>query len=277
MILTANIPKKSGNKGPILLGSYIPLKNYFGAELAVRLAELIKPSYPDFPVTNFVSAVEKNVGPLELKARVRLIAEELHRSLPLGYPDQVEILLKILGPENESDQGMFTEGYFLMPVANFVEIYGLEHFRTSMDALYEITKRHTAEYAIRPYLYRYPEACVETLKAWSYNPNFHVRRLVSEGTRPRLPWARKMEVLGGDPFCNLTLLEPLLDDYSGYVRRSVANHLNDLTKDHKWVTIKWIADKLCNGREHGPSMVRHALRSLVKSGDPDALAMVKDL
>lgn len=259
------------------MGSYVPLKNYFGGELAVRLAELISPFYPDFPATNFINAVEKNVGPLELKARVQLIAEELHRTLPLGYPDQIEILLKILGPENESEQGMFTEGYFLMPVANFVERYGVEHFQISMDGLYEITKRHTAEYAIRPYLHCYPEDCLEILKTWSCDPNFHVRRLVSEGTRPRLPWAKRMNVLGGDPLRNLVLLEPLLDDCSVYVRRSVANHLNDLTKDHKWVTIKWIADKLCRGWEHGPSMARHALRSLAKSGDPDALAIIKGL
>lgn len=259
------------------MGSFVPLKNYFGEGLAVRLAELIKLYYPEFPASNFVNAIEMNVGPLELKARVRLIAEELHRALPLGYPDQVEILLKILGPENESEQGIFTKGYFLMPVANFVERYGLEHFRISMDALYEITKRHTAEYAIRPYLHCYPEECIETLKNWSYDPNFHVRRLVSEGTRPRLPWAKRMNVLGGDPLRNLVLLEPLLDDSSSYVRRSVANHLNDLTKDHKRVTIEWIADKLCRGWKHSPSMVRHALRSLVKSGDPDALAIMKEL
>ncbi|CAM5796693.1 putative protein YhaZ [Brevibacillus borstelensis] len=140
-----------------------------------------------------------------------------------------------------------------------------------MDALYEITKRHTAEYAIRPYLYCYPEKCMETLKTWSYDPNFHVRRLVSEETRPRLPWAKRMNALGGEPLRNLDLLEPLLNDGLGYVRRSVANHVNDLTKDYKRVTITWIADKLCRGWEHGPSVVRHALRSQVKSGDPDAL------
>ncbi|UUZ81720.1 DNA alkylation repair protein [Paenibacillus sp. P26] len=259
------------------MGSYQPLKNYFGEELARRLAELIKPIYPDFPGAHFVNELKKNVGPLELKARVRLMAEELHRTLPFGYPDQIAVLLKILGPENENEHGIFTEGYFLMPVANFVERYGVEHFRISMDALYEITKRHTSEYAIRPYLLYYPEECMETLITWSYDSNFHVRRLVSEGTRPRLPWAKRINVLGGDPLRNLALLEPLLDDNSGYVRRSVANHLNDLTKDHKQVTIKWMADKLSRGWKHGPKMVRHALRSLAKSGDPDALAMMKEL
>ncbi len=259
------------------MGTYVPLKNYFGEELAMRLAGSIKPRYPDFPATDFIAAVKTYAGPLELKARVRLIAEELYRALPLGYPEQVEILLNILGPENESEQGMFTEGYFLMPVAYFVERYGLEHFPVSMNALYEITKRHTAEYAIRPYLHRYPAGCMEILKVWSHDPNSHVRRLVSEGTRPRLPWAKRIDALGGDPLRNLALLEPFLNDSSGYVRRSAANHLNDLTKDHKRATIEWITGKLDSGWAYGPSMVRHALRSLVKSGDPDALSIIEEL
>ncbi|MEK4249505.1 DNA alkylation repair protein [Paenibacillus sp. FSL W7-1287] len=257
--------------------SYTPLKNYFGKELAVRLAELIKPFYPSFQVSSFVNAVEQNVNELELKARVQRIADELNRNLPLEYSDQLAVLLNIVGPENEYEQGMFTEGYFLMPVANFVERYGLQQFQISMNALYEITKRHTSEYAIRPYLHHYLEDCIKTLTVWSYDSNAHVRRLVSEGTRPRLPWAKRISALGGDPMRNLALLEPLLDDSSSYVRRSVANHLNDLTKDYKQVTIKWIDDKRSIGWDHAPSMVRHALRSLVKSGDQEALAIVKGL
>ncbi|WP_282942855.1 DNA alkylation repair protein [Paenibacillus sp. RC67] len=259
------------------MGAHVPLKNYFGEELAVRLANSIKPYYPSFPVDSFVHTVAEQTEPLELKARVRLIAGELHRTLPLDYPDQMGILLNILGPENEREQGMFTEGYFLMPIAYFVEQYGLNHFRISMDALYEITKRHTSEYAIRPYLLHHSAECLETLSTWAFDPNSHVRRLVSEGTRPRLPWAKRIEVLNGDPLQNLALLEPLLDDRSDYVRKSVANHLNDLTKDYKQITIHWMANKLSDGWEHGSSVVRHALRSLIKSGDPDALAMLNEL
>lgn len=259
------------------MGSYMPLKFYFGRELALQLAELIRPVYPDFAAARFVRAVEQGVEPLELKARVRLIADELHRAIPLAYPDQIAVLMRILGPENESEHGMFSEGYFLMPVADFVERYGLQHFRVSMDALYEITKRHTAEYAIRPYLLHYPEACLEMLKNWSLDSNFHVRRLVSEGTRPRLPWAKRMDALGGDPLRNLALLEPLRDDASAYVRRSVANHLNDLTKEHRQVTLRWIAEKLSAGWAHGPGVVRRALRALAKRKDPEALAILRDL
>lgn len=110
-----------------MMSSYIPLKNYFGKELAQQLSDLIKTVYPSFPSFQFIRAVELQVKPLELKARVRVVADELHRAIPLDYPEQIKILLQILGPENEREQGMFTEGYFLMPVAHFVERYGLEH------------------------------------------------------------------------------------------------------------------------------------------------------
>lgn len=259
------------------MGTYMPLKDYFGKELALRLADLIKPVYPDFPSDRFVHAVERQAKPLELKGRVRLIADELHRAIPLDYPDQIAVLMHVLGPENEAERGMFSEGYFLMPIADFVERYGLGHFRISMDALYEITKRHTSEYAIRPYLRHYPDACMEMLNIWSRDANLHVRRLVSEGTRPRLPWAKRMDALMGDPLRNLALLEPLRDDASAYVRRSVANHLNDLTKDYRQATLQWIAEKLQAGWAHGPATVRRALRTLVKRKDPDALAIIGDL
>lgn len=118
---------------------------------------------------------------------------------------------------------------------------------------------------------------MDILKKWSADSSFHVRRLVSEGTRPRLPWAKRIDVLKGDPLQNLALLEPLLDDSSTYVRRSVANHLNDLTKDHRQVTIQWMTEKLHAGLICRPDMVRHALRTLTKLKDREALAILKDL
>ncbi len=156
------------------------LKEYFGVELAERLSELILPHYREFSSDSFVAAVANQVEPLELKGRVAVITDELKRSLPSEYPMSLSILLNILGPENETEEGMFTNGYFLMPVAHFVEKYGLNYFNLSMDALYEITKRHTAEYAIRPYLSGDLDSCLKILSCWSQDDNFHVRRLVSK-------------------------------------------------------------------------------------------------
>lgn len=254
-----------------------PLKLYFGAELAQRLSDLIKPHYADFPVRSFVDSVAGLVGPLELKGRVAAIADGLKQALPDGYTESVAILMRILGPENETDEGMFTNGYFLMPVAYFVEKYGLDHFQLSMRALSEITKRHTAEYAIRPYLDVYLEESIGQLGSWSQDANFHVRRLVSEGTRPRLPWAKRIGTLRGDPACNLALLEPLLHDPAPYVRKSVANHLNDLTKDYKDVVLEWLRKHQAAGGDSYRWVVRHSLRSLVKSEDRDALRLLNEL
>lgn len=253
----------------------IALKHYFGLELAERLAGLITPHYPDFPAAHFIAAVDDKTGPLELKGRVSVIAEQLQRDLPSSYPESVRILLKIVGPENETEQGMFTNGYFLMPIAYFVEQYGLEHFDISMNALYEITKRHTAEYAIRPFLERYPDDSMKLLNNWQHDPNLHVRRLVSEGPRPRLPWAKRITPIKGNPAHNLALLELLLDDPSLYVRKSVANHVNDLTKDYKDVTLEWLRDRIEQGGIHMSWVAHHGLRSLVKSKDRKANKLLK--
>jgi len=258
------------------MGEYKALKLYFDGELAHRLSGLIKPLYPDFPSESFISGVESRIGPLELKARVRVIAEQLRQALPPSYPDALAVLLGILGPENDTEQGMFNNGYFLMPVAYFVEAYGLQHFELSMNALYEITKRHTSEYAIRPYIERYTDDGLNVLKQWTSDPNAHVRRLVSEGTRPRLPWAKRIGLIRGDIATHFALLEPLLDDDSLYVRKSVANHLNDLTKVDKQVTLDWISHRVQMGAAN-PWIVKHALRSAVKTGDEAANRLLNKL
>lgn len=259
------------------MSTTVQLKHYFAGELAVRLSKLISPHYPDFPTEIFVGSVRNMVEPLELKDRVAVIADQLRQALPSDYSVALSILLNIVGPENETEEGMFNNGYFLMPVAYFVEKYGLEHFDISMHAIYEITKRHTSEYAIRPYLEVHLEDTLDQLSQWSRDANSHVRRLVSEGTRPRLPWAKRIQVIKGDPANNLALLEPLWEDPSFYVRKSVANHLNDLTKDYKEITLNWLNDRLKYEGKHRTWMIRHSLRSLTKSGDPAAIALLEKL
>lgn len=252
------------------------LKHYFGVELAHHLSSLIKPHFPDFPSDSFVQSVANQIEPFELKGRVAVISDELRNALPTDYSEALNILLKILGPENQTEQGMFTNGYFLMPVAFFVEKYGLEHFEISLHALFEITKRHTSEYAIRPYLECYPDECLKYFNNWLHDTNPHVRRLVSEGTRPRLPWAKRMKAIKGNPANNLELLTPLLKDSSSYVRKSVANHLNDLTKDYRDSTLDWLRN--LNLKDDGINwVIRHGLRSLARSGDPEALDLLEVL
>jgi 3-methyladenine DNA glycosylase AlkC len=172
---------------------------------------------------------------------VAAIAEELAAHLPSGYPRALDILRDILGPENPNETGTFSEFYWLMPVARFVEVYGLAHPQSSLDALEEITRRHTGEYAVRPYIEQHYELTLERLHDWARSSSSHVRRLASEGTRTRLPWARRLQRFMLDPEPVLALLEPLRADPSAYVRKSVHNNLHDIAEDHPQRVLKLCA------------------------------------
>jgi 3-methyladenine DNA glycosylase AlkC len=259
------------------MSDYVALKLYFNDELASRLSNLIQHHYKDFPSELFISRVKTGVDGKELKARVEVITDELYKHLPTDYPEAINILLKILGPENNGVEGMFTKGYFLMPVAKFVEKYGHGHFDLSIEALYEITKRHTSEYAIRPYLNLDPDGCLKYFEKWLADANPHVRRLVSEGTRPRLPWAKKIGPIQNDPVNNLCLLKPIMNDPSLYVQKSVANHINDLTKDFPSVVIAWLEVCLENPHNVNGKVVKHGLRTLLKKENAEANRLVMSL
>ncbi|MUK90315.1 hypothetical protein GMD78_18235 [Ornithinibacillus sp. L9] len=256
------------------MSEYVPLKYYFDAQLAKRLSSLIEAHDSTFPSDSFIHHVSKRVENKELKARVEVIADELHSHLPLDYEQALLILLNILGPENDTEEGMFTNGYFLMPVATFVEKYGQDHFDTSMNAMYEITKRHTSEYAIRPYLARDINRCLAYFQEWKSDSNSHVRRLVSEGTRPRLPWAKKIEPIKNDPRQNLTLIKGLINDPSPYVQKSVANHINDLTKDYSMIVLSWLSEYMDQNNNINSKVIKHGLRTLLKQKDSKAEELV---
>jgi 3-methyladenine DNA glycosylase AlkC len=259
------------------MGETQPFKNYYGPALAQLLSEKLMAQDRAFKGESFYEYVTARCEPLELKGRVKLIRDGLHAHLPMPYPAQIEMLLSILGEElNPAHEhgGMFNEGYWVMPIAAFVQEYGLEHFDESVRALYEITKRFSSEEAIRPYLVRYTDRLMPTLYQWTTDPSMHVRRLVSEGTRPRLPWAMQLKMFIDDPTPLFGLLERLKDDPASYVRRSVANNLNDIAKDHPaWVvqTLTGWHDGASEGTRY---IIRHALRHLVKQGNRDALALL---
>jgi 3-methyladenine DNA glycosylase AlkC len=251
-----------------------PFKASVGSALVEELARRLLAIHPAFPATQFIAEVVPQLEPLELKGRVAAIAAGLRRHLPPDYPTTVRLLLALLGPPLAEAEGMFGDGWLLWPVAAFVEHYGLEHFDESLEAMHAITQRHTAEFAIRPFLLRYPAQTLEALERWASDPSFHVRRLVSEGTRPRLPWAMRLPAFLDNPARVLALLERLKDDPSPYVRKSVANNLNDIAKDHPELVLATLARW-----QHGASperqwVIRHALRTLVKQGHPEALRLL---
>lgn len=253
-----------------------PLKTFFSEKLVKRLASDLVRAYPQFPTRAFVRDACRGLETLELLDRGRHISRVLAEHLPPSYPEAIEILLASLGPKFESDEllGAGMAPFFYLPHTLFVAERGLEHFDLSMRAQYELTKRFTAESSIRPYIERDPERVMRYLHRWAKDPNAHVRRLVSEGTRLRLPWARRVAWLDKNPDRVLALLELLKDDPSTMVRRSVANNLNDMGKVHPRLLVEtakaWLADASPERRK----LVEHALRSAIKRGNADALAVL---
>jgi 3-methyladenine DNA glycosylase AlkC len=164
--------------------------------------------------------------------------------------------------------------FFYLPHTLFVAEHGLEHFDLSMRAQYELTKRFSAESSIRPFIAKDPEGALAWLDRWSGDANPHVRRLVSEGTRLRLPWAARVAWLDEHPDRVLSLLERLKDDPASLVRRSVANNLNDLGKVRPRLLIATCRSWLRDATPERRALVEHALRSAVKRGAPDALRLL---
>jgi 3-methyladenine DNA glycosylase AlkC len=164
-------------------------------------------------------------------------------------------------------------GWVVWPLGEFVARRGLDHPQRALAALHAMTQRFSAEFAIRPFIERHPALVFDTLHRWTRDPSPHVRRLVSEGSRPRLPWGLQLRQLVADPSPTLPLLEALQDDPSEYVRRSVANHLNDIAKDHPGRVADWLEQHLPGAGRERRALLRHASRSLIKRGDPRVLAL----
>jgi 3-methyladenine DNA glycosylase AlkC len=248
-----------------------PLKLFFSEEVVRSIAGEFKGVYPAFRERAFVTACMTGLEDLELSARASHIAEVMYKHLPRPFAAAAGILVASLGPEipPTGENGLAPLRYW--PHVVFVQKYGLDDFETAMHAQYELTKRFSAEGSVRAFLVKYPAETYARLTAWAKDPNAHVRRLVSEGTRPRLPWAPRLRAFQQDPRPVLALLELLKDDPERYVQRSVANNLNDIAKDHPDLIADicrtWLADA-SPGRRW---IVKHALRSLVKNGHRGAL------
>ena len=177
------------------------LKTFFSPALVRRLAHSIASVCPSFPSRSFVRRASQGLAELELLERGRHITAALHASLPSSYPEAIEILLRSLGPEHAAEElvGAGMEPFFYLPHTLYVAEHGLEHFELSMRAQYELTKRFTAEGSIRAYIARDPQRTFRTLRSWAEDADAHVRRLVSEGTRLRLPWAVRVPWLDANP------------------------------------------------------------------------------
>ncbi len=208
---------------------------------------------------------------LELKARVRLISSALKNHLNHPYPKAIELLLKL------SRTGKLTQ-FQLWPIAEYIRNYGLEYFDLSFQAMQEITELFTAEFAVRPFLIQDRERGFQILEQCAHHKNVHIRRWASEGSRPYLPWGEKIRQSVLDPSLNLKILEKLRFDPELYVRKSVANHLNDIAKDHPNLVIqtlkKWQKETPDNYKKEFQFILARALRTLIKNRNSQALQLM---
>lgn len=251
------------------------LKRHFDGDCVRRICAIVGDRAGGLDVEDFCAAVERQIPDLELKDRVRVIARELYERLPGDYVEKLDIIVASLGPELREDQGMFTESWYLMPVAQLVEDYGGNHPEQSLAAIEQITRRHTGEFAIRPFLDRWHDLTMAHVKRWSTSESHNVRRLASEGIRSRLPWAGRFAPFIADPQPIVDVITVLIDDPSAYVRTSVANNLNDISKDHPEYAVEtarqWLA---ISNSSRTRWIVEKGLRTLIKTGHPEALAVI---
>jgi 3-methyladenine DNA glycosylase AlkC len=259
-----------------------PFKNFFNPALIGGMADHLARQWPDFDRAAFVADGCKGLETRELKDRAIWIADALGRHLPQDFTEACGILLAALHPAEEQDLGELdagitddgVKGWAVMPMTIHIAERGAGHLDIALGALKEMTKRSSSEFAIRRFLADEPDRTLKALADWVHHGNHHVRRLVSEGTRPRLPWASRLTGFVRDPSPVLALLESLKDDSSEYVRRSVANNLNDIAKDHPYLVVDVARRWMKGASPQRKQLVRHACRSLVKAGNRECLRVL---
>ncbi|MDP4506135.1 hypothetical protein [Nonomuraea turcica] len=243
-----------------------PLKDMINARSVSVLADGLAAAWASFPRDRFVGRALDGLDGLELKDRVRHVAAALANALPLPYPQAAEI---VRGCASRAVLDMWS-GW---PATDHTAVQGLDHLDAAMGTLAALTPYSSGEFAVRPFLELYRDDALKIMHAWAESPDEHLRRLASEGSRPRLPWATRVGWLMA-PGPTLPLLDRLRDDPSEYVRRSVANHVNDLAKDHPEEALALLARWRADGGSHVEKVLRHAVRGLLRAGHPEALALV---
>lgn len=251
-------------------------------DTAIRcLAHNLALAWPEFDAVQFRRTARKDLDSLSIMQRGLHLARALRQHLPPRYEDAVSVLLHSLPPADATTADRGLGVFFFLPHVSFIALYGLdpEHnagvdpFPVSMFAQYELTRRFTAEFSIRPFLIRWPERTLGQLLEWTRDPDPHVRRLCSEGSRPRLPWAQRIPAFVENPRPTLPILEALKDDPSLYVRRSVANHVGDIAKDHPALAFELCERWLDGASPERKWLIRHAVRHPAKHGNASALRL----
>lgn len=251
-------------------------KDVFNENSVKKIGDRVKEVYLQFDSDAFLRSATENFKNEELKERSLSITKAMKKHLPDDLQKAWKILHEAMDKSICYDNYSWTNGldsFILMPFWTFYSAYLLDNFDLSMKALYKLTKLFTSEDAIRPFIVAYPDEIISVLEKWAEDEDENVRRLVSEWTRPLLPWAQKLPEFVKNPEKVLNLLSKLVHDESLYVRRSVANNLNDIAKDNPEDVIKFLKAHKKDTPEFD-WLKKHALRTLIKKWDPDALALV---
>ncbi|MDQ7747237.1 DNA alkylation repair protein [Hydrogenophaga pseudoflava] len=265
-----------------------PFKNLISTRTVNTAGRHLQRVWPRFNRAAFERQAASGLDALEFKARAMQLADALEATLPDRFAHAADLIEASLAPPTALDadgepvglanneHGGADEaglrGWVVWSLAEFVARRGMDDLPRALACLHALTQRFSAEFAIRPFIQRHPNAVFATLAQWVHDPSAHVRRLVSEGSRPRLPWGLRLQALVADPSPSLPLLRALQDDASAYVRRSVANHLNDIAKDHPDLVAGWVQTHRPGASAHREALLRHASRSLVKQGHAPTLA-----
>lgn len=248
-----------------------PFKNSFSKKSVEVLANELHKIDSNFNKTLFKRNINKELEKLELKDRVRLISNQLqyifNDELGYTYKKTIQVLLKTLKVKDTP----FT-GFQTWPFSQYIEDYGTNDLKTSLKAMYTVTKLFTSEFCIRPFLQKYPEEVFETLLDWSNDDCEHIRRFVSEGTRPNLPWGLKVPEINKNLKRNIKLLELLKYDKHEYVIKSIANHLNDISRLDENLYLRTV-QKWDKDENISKKIIRHSARTLLKQGHPKALKL----
>jgi 3-methyladenine DNA glycosylase AlkC len=240
------------------------LRNIYNPSFIEKLILAIKEEYVLFNNEKFNDLVfQEDWESLALKQRMRRITVSLHETMPKAYIETLEILYKV-APKFKGLGGIIFPDY--------VDQYGLKDWEESMKALAIFTPFSTSEFAVRPFLLKNQDSMLKQSLEWSVHQDEHIRRLASEGTRPRLPWGQSVPSLKANPEVTIPILMNLKEDDSLYVRKSVANHLNDISYTHPDLVLN-LAREWLGKHKHTDWIIKHALRSLLKKGNPDALSL----
>ncbi|QGG91359.1 DNA alkylation repair protein [Agrobacterium sp. MA01] len=245
-----------------------PLKHLIGHQTARDTADAVARAWGGFNHQSFLADTLPPLDALELMQRGQCIANALHHHLPDDFEQAATILHACLPAADR--EGL--SGWALLSFNQYIAAHGRGHLETALDLLKSLTPHFTAEFGVRPFIADEQERALAIISDWVTDPNHHVRRLASEGTRPRLPWAMRLPALVRDPAPILPILEALVDDEEDYVRRSVANSLNDIAKDHPDLVADFVERQSEGASKNRLWLLKHASRTLVKKGHAKALA-----